>query len=1162
MIFNLDTFFANGVAANFAPDSAATALVNPLGINPLGFNNGNILLGGDGSDTITGRGGNDIIDGDAWLHVELRDRGLPTSEIVREIRFDITDGDIDTAVFRDVMANYSISFAPDADGFYTISHNATVGVGGGVIISDGTDKVRNIERLQFADQTITIGDGPVNNALPTGALVITDNDANPLTPVVATVGTPLVATSTVADLDGITPGSVHFQWQQQLITAGGGLQWIDIANTDSLTFNPTNTQLGNALRVVETYVDGKGFHEQVTSAPTALLTANLAVNTAPFVVQQQNPAGLPDTTARTGVPVNIFLPLTVTFGDNETPAANLIFTAKLQTNGHVLDGSPAANGLTFTLVPDGAGGISGATITGVMATVGAIPITITITATDAGTPGVPLSALSATDTFLINVQSNGGAPFFPIATPLAITGATEDTLFNGPLATVVPVPGEAAQDPTNDPLAYRLVAGSAVNGSVTLNGNGTFTFQPATDFAGTATFRYYATDGLLKSAERTVQITVAAADDGTAPANLTGTAAAGGTLSSFLGFDPDGDIVPGSEQYQWLRDGVAIGGATSADYTVLAGDIGHEISVRVSYTDGQGNVNDGLGGHLAPSVSDPIFIGDVSVTGTKFSDVPSFTGTMSITDPDGITSVTFTWETFNGTNWVPAVGTQSVDGLSFVPTLPAGVTTLAGSQVRATAHYIDDLGNLTDVVGSAVHYIIDTTAGHTIAGTAATDLIFGNGGTDLITAGAGDDFVLGGAGSDTFFASLNDGNDVYDGGLGIDTYDMSGAGLNAATNVDMSLAEGSSTSSQTGTDVLIRVENVIGSAGANTIIGSSVANDIRGGAGNDRLTGGAGGDTLRGQAGNDTFIATINDGNDTYNGGTDFDTLDLSGTSANATVNLNAGTATSGQIGNDTLSNIEAVIGGSGNDQLTGSGADERFTGGAGADNINAGGGNDTIVATIGDGNTDNYNGGNGTDTLDMSALTQTVTVNLNNALVDLGFAVVSGAEIGTDLLSGFLNQSTIEVFIGGSGDDSFIGRTAGGANAVTFNGGAGNDTFTAGSSIETMTGGIGNDIFKFLTSAAIGNNAATRSVITDFAHGSDIIDLTALDAISGGADNAFNFVGLKAGSGLLAAGEIGFFVTAGHTIIEGNIGGVGGAVDFQIDLLGSIPLTAIDFHP
>ena len=42
-----------------------------MGAGVTSFSAGDIILGGDGSDTIMGRGGDDIIDGDKWLNVQI-----------------------------------------------------------------------------------------------------------------------------------------------------------------------------------------------------------------------------------------------------------------------------------------------------------------------------------------------------------------------------------------------------------------------------------------------------------------------------------------------------------------------------------------------------------------------------------------------------------------------------------------------------------------------------------------------------------------------------------------------------------------------------------------------------------------------------------------------------------------------------------------------------------------------------------------------------------------------------------------------------------------------------------------------------------------------------------------------------------------------------------
>ncbi|HET7399472.1 MAG TPA: fibronectin type III domain-containing protein [Intrasporangium sp.] len=169
------------VVANSAP--GACPLSGPI------WGEGNILLGGGGSDTITGRGGNDIIDGDRSLTVRISVRTNPADPateigstdlmerpfqagnpktlqqavfdgsvdpgnlvIVREIK-DAPAGDtgVDTAVFAGPRSNYTLSTSGDA---LTVTQTGPDVVGQKV--SDGTDTLRNIEAVQFSDQTIQV----------------------------------------------------------------------------------------------------------------------------------------------------------------------------------------------------------------------------------------------------------------------------------------------------------------------------------------------------------------------------------------------------------------------------------------------------------------------------------------------------------------------------------------------------------------------------------------------------------------------------------------------------------------------------------------------------------------------------------------------------------------------------------------------------------------------------------------------------------------------------------------------------------------------------------------------------------------------------------------------------------------------------------------------
>jgi Ca2+-binding RTX toxin-like protein len=109
-------------------------------------------------------------------------------------------------------------------------------------------------------------------------------------------------------------------------------------------------------------------------------------------------------------------------------------------------------------------------------------------------------------------------------------------------------------------------------------------------------------------------------------------------------------------------------------------------------------------------------------------------------------------------------------------------------------------------------------------------------------------------------------------------------------------------------------ETVLGTTFNDKILAAGGDDIVRGGIGNDILDGGAGNDTLDGGAGTDTAV---------YSSGTQRVVVDLPGRIALGT-----------QIGTDTLSNIENVKTGSGNDAVAGSDATNVLDGGAGIDTV------------------------------------------------------------------------------------------------------------------------------------------------------------------------------------------------------------------------------------
>ena len=107
------------------------------------------------------------------------------------------------------------------------------------------------------------------------------------------------------------------------------------------------------------------------------------------------------------------------------------------------------------------------------------------------------------------------------------------------------------------------------------------------------------------------------------------------------------------------------------------------------------------------------------------------------------------------------------------------------------------------------------------------------------------------------------------------------------------------------------------------------------------------------------------------------------------------------------------------------------------------------------------------------------------------------------------------------------------------------------------MTGGGQADSFVFDSLQHSQKGLGLRDIITDFGATEQII-LTVIDAIAGGGNDTFTFVGSVALSG---AGQLRYekVVASNLTLIEGDVTG-DGLADFQIELTGLIDLTAANF--
>jgi Ca2+-binding RTX toxin-like protein len=315
-----------------------------------------------------------------------------------------------------------------------------------------------------------------------------------------------------------------------------------------------------------------------------------------------------------------------------------------------------------------------------------------------------------------------------------------------------------------------------------------------------------------------------------------------------------------------------------------------------------------------------------------------------------------------------------------------------------------------------------------------------------VFARAGNDTLTGASGNNLFFGGS--GNDVIDGGAGFDVVNYLDAGGDSAgasaSGVTVNLATGTATDNWGGTDTLSGIENVTGSAAADTLTGDALSNSLDGGSGNDSLYGGDGEDTLRGGAGNDLL-----NGQGNVNG-TTFDYADYRDATGALTANLATGTATAAGVGTDTLVAIEGLFGTEYNDSMTGGATADVFFGNLGNDTIDGGADFDFV----------GYN---------QVPLASGVNVNLATGIVTGG--------AGNDLLSNIEN-------VGGS------------ELADTLTGNAGNNFLRGRGGNDTIDGGAGNDRAAYDRA----NGAVQVSLLTNTSSGADGVDtLIGIENLRGG---------------------------------------------------------------
>ena len=270
----------------------------------------------------------------------------------------------------------------------------------------------------------------------------------------------------------------------------------------------------------------------------------------------------------------------------------------------------------------------------------------------------------------------------------------------------------------------------------------------------------------------------------------------------------------------------------------------------------------------------------------------------------------------------------------------------------------------------------------TAPGPDGSDLIWAGEGDDLVWGDAGNDTIRGEAGQDTLIGGM--GLDILDGGTGSDTASY----RDAAAGLIADLQFPAMNTGEARGDSYTSIENLEGSAFADSLRGDMFDNGLFGGVGDDTLIGRGGNDLLSGDQGGDRLI-----------GGAGTDTASYLTAAAGVIADLAAPAFNTGDARGDTYSSVENILGSTWGDVLRGNHLGNLIQGGDGDDALIGRQGADTLVG--GDG-FDALRGDGGNDVLRGGADDDLLIGGLGRDMLTGGadadcFAFASAAEMGAN---------------------------------------------------------------------------------------------------------------------------------------------------------------------
>lgn len=437
---------SNGLSAtDCALITGLTALL-PSTITNCVWNAGDIIIGGAGSDTITGRNGVDLIDGNAvlqaWISVpdtwatneapayvtvptgrsyvasmaSIREYVathliaadvLADLQIVRVIaQVPAVVGENDVAVFQAARANYTI----------TVNANGTVTVvdprNGGAATNDGTDTLRNIETLRFTDGDVLI------SSLPPRAPGLV------LGGTVGGAGTIAVTWTAPALLSGTTLASYTAR------------AWTTVNRTGSPAATCTTTDGSTLTCTISALAAGRYYVDVIATNPANVSSIGSTV-VGPVTVSAAVAASLSPTTQNLNATkdsaisaTTAFTPTGFTGTITYTIAGTLPTGLSIDSGTGVISGTPTTTLATtaFTITAT-AGSTTATSIVNITVSDPAAAVIAPGTQTIAGTQNSPISSSTA-----FNTTNFTGSVTYSVAGSVALPTGLSFNTSNGVLS--------------------------------------------------------------------------------------------------------------------------------------------------------------------------------------------------------------------------------------------------------------------------------------------------------------------------------------------------------------------------------------------------------------------------------------------------------------------------------------------------------------------------------------------------------------------------------------------------------------------------------------------------------------------------------------------------------------------------------------------------------